>query len=100
MSEEAASTASKNNTGLVTREERNIGAVSWQVHKKHILSGGGHAKIIFLCSMFVLCAANSFMSNRWMSMWKADANYSNNSRFFCLGHYALFSITPGIFSFF
>jgi len=100
MSEEAASAASKNNTGLVTREERNIGAVSWQVYKKYILSGGGYVKFFFSYSMFVLCAANSFMSNGWISLWTADANYSKNSRFFYLGYYALFSVTLGIFTFF
>merc|ERR1712232_455764 len=100
VSEEAASSTNEKNTGLVTQEERNIGAVSWQVYKKYIIAGGGYFRFLFSYLMFVLCAANSLMSNAWISLWTADAEYTRNSRFFYLGYYALFAVTLGVFTFF
>jgi len=101
-SDEAASTnkPKKNNANLVTKEERNIGAVSWQVYKKYVIAGGGYFRFLISYLMFVLCATNSFMSNAWISLWTADSTYQNNSRFFYLGYYSLFSVTLGVFTFF
>lgn len=102
VSEETATKADKvkGGAGLVTEEERNVGAVSWQVYKKYILSGGGYLRFTFVYFMFMLCTANNVINTAWVSLWTSDANYERNTRLFYLGIYALTSITLGIFTFF
>jgi ABC-type multidrug transport system fused ATPase/permease subunit len=90
----------KGSAGLVTEEERNVGAVSWQVYKKYIQSGGGYFRFAFVYFMFILCTANNVINTAWVSLWTSDAKYERNSRSFYLGLYALTSITLGIFTFF
>lgn len=90
----------KGSAGLVTEEERNVGAVSWQVYKKYISSGGGYLRFTFVYFMFMLCTANNVINTAWVSLWTSDAKYERNSRTFYLGFYALTSITLGIFTFF
>lgn len=90
----------KGSAGLVTEEERNVGAVSWQVYKKYILSGGGYLRFSFVYFMFMLCTANNVVNTAWVSLWTSDAKYERRSRSFYLGFYALTAITLGIFTFF
>jgi ABC-type multidrug transport system fused ATPase/permease subunit len=92
--------AEKENTGLVQDEERNVGAVAWQVYKKYMSAGGGYLRFSLVYFMFVLCTANGLVSNTWISLWTSDASYERNPRSFYLGFYALFSVTLGIFTFF
>jgi len=90
----------KENTGLVTEEERNVGAVTWYVYKKYILSGGGYVKFLFVYLMFVLCTAIGLLNNAWISVWTSDAEYERNSRAFYLSIYAVSSVALGFFTFF
>ena len=90
----------KDNTGLVTEEERNVGAVAWHAYKKYIECGGGFIRFIFVYFMFVICTANGLANYVWISLWTSDSNYENHSRAFYLGLYAALSISLGIFTFF
>ena len=90
----------KENTGLVTEEERNVGAVTWYVYKKYIVSGGGYVKFAFVYLMFVLCTAIGLLNNAWISVWTSDALYERNSRVFYLSIYAASSVALGFFTFF
>ena len=90
----------KENTGLVTEEERNVGAVTWYVYKKYIVSGGGYVKFAFVYLMFVLCTAIGLLNNAWISVWTSDAQYERNSRVFYLSIYAASSVALGFFTFF
>jgi len=85
---------------LVREEERNIGAVSWEVYKKYFRAGGGFFVFSLIFAMFLLCAANDFLNTFWITLWTSDANYERQSQFFYLVLYATFSLTAGIFVFF
>lgn len=89
----------KGNAGLVTQEERNVGAVAWHAYKRYIQCGGGYVRFIFAYFMFVLCTANGLLNNAWISLWTADSDYKRHSRTYYLGLYALFSIALGLFTF-
>lgn len=84
---------------LITKEERNVGAVSWEVYKKYIIAGGGYPIFILAYFMFILCAGNELLSTIWVSLWTADSNYEKRSEFFYLGFYALTAVTLGLFVF-
>jgi ATP-binding cassette subfamily C (CFTR/MRP) protein 1 len=85
----AAIVAPKENKGLVTKEERNIGAVSLTVYKKYFVAGGGLLKFFLVYGAFLLSAANQLASVSWVSFWTSDADYDNFSQAFYLGMYAL-----------
>jgi len=90
----------KENEGLVTAEERNVGAVSWQVYKKYIIAGGGTFFFFGIIFIFLLCTAIGLCTTGWVSVWTSDANYDRNSRAFYLWIYALLAVCLGIFTFF
>ncbi len=85
--------------GLVTEEERNVGAVSFQVYKKYLLSGGGLFVFTFTLFLFILSAANDLLNSLWLSFWTSDASYERQSQAFYLGFYAVLSITAGVIVF-
>lgn len=74
---------------LMTKEERNIGAVAWAVYRKYIMSGGGYCKAVIVYFAFVLCAANQLATNSWVSFWTSDTDYENFPRYFYLTIYAV-----------
>ncbi|KAG7361469.1 multidrug ABC transporter permease/ATPase [Nitzschia inconspicua] len=92
-----AETQTKN---LVSKEERNVGAVSLSVYLKYLKAGGGYCMFVCVYFFFILSAANSLTTNSWISFWTSDASYENHSQAFYLGFYALFAVTLGIFTFF
>jgi ABC-type multidrug transport system fused ATPase/permease subunit len=92
--------ANKENEGIVSDEERNVGAVAWDVYKKYILAGGGFSQFFFIVVVFIFCSANGLFSTAWVSYWTSDPNYERNSRAFYLGIYALAAFTLGFFTFF
>jgi ATP-binding cassette subfamily C (CFTR/MRP) protein 1 len=47
---------------LLTKEERNVGAVAWTVYKNYMIAGGGLLKFGVVYSSFCLCAANTLAS--------------------------------------
>ena len=79
------------NKGLVTKEERNVGAVASSVYRKYMVAGGGYLKFAFVFFGFILSAANGLASVSWISFWTTDAEYESHSRAFYLGFYALFA---------
>jgi len=92
-------TMAKEKDVLVTKEERNIGAVSFQAYKKYVVAGGGFKTFIPLLFCFFVCNVNEFVNAAWISLWTADANYEKQSQAFYLGLFALFSVTLGIVTF-
>jgi len=87
------------NKGLVTKEERNIGAVESAVYRKYLVAGGGYLKFSVVYFFFILSSANTVAGTAWVSYWTTDTNYENKSRSFYLGIYAMLAVTLGIFTF-
>ncbi|KAL3918531.1 MAG: hypothetical protein SGILL_004192 [Bacillariaceae sp.] len=85
---------------LVSKEERNVGAVSTGVYLSYIRAGGGYCVFGIVYFFFILSAANSLATNSWISFWTTDPTYENNSQAFYLGIYFLFAVTLGVFTFF
>ena len=79
------------NKGLVTKEERNVGAVASTVYKKYMVAGGGYLKFSLVYFGFILSAANGLATVSWVSYWTTDATYEKHSQEFYLGLYALFA---------
>jgi len=84
---------------LLTKEERNVGAVAASVYLKYIKAGGGYVRFAFVYVAYVFTAANSAASVAWVSFWTADPNYQSHSKEFYLGMYFLLAVTLGIFTF-
>lgn len=90
----------KENTGLVTKEERNVGAVSWQTYKQYIKAGGGYLRFLFAYSIYILCSVVDLFNTGWVAIWTGDAKYERQSRSYYLGIYALLAVILGLVTFF
>ena len=84
---------------LLTKEERNIGAVSFSVYLKYLKAGGGYLKFALVYLGFILTVVNSVGTTSWVSYWTSDPTYERHSEAFYLGMYFLFAVTLGIFTF-
>lgn len=98
--EVAKPAAPKDKKTLVTKEERNIGAVSLSVYFKYIASGGGMAKFLLVYFGFMLSVGNSLATTSWISYWTTDSDYEKHSQGFYLGIYFALSVTLGLVTFF
>ena len=86
-------------SALLTKEERNIGAVSISVYLKYLKAGGGYVRFAWVYFGFVLCVANQIGTTSWISYWTSDSDYERHSEAFYLGMYFLFAVTLGLFTF-
>jgi len=86
-------------SALVTKEERNIGAVSLSVYLKYLKAGGGYLQFFLVYVGFILCVVNQIATTSWVSYWTADSMYERHSEAFYLGMYFTFAVTLGIFTF-
>lgn len=85
---------------LVTREERNVGAVSVAVYLKYLRAGGGYLTAAVVYFGFILSAGNGLASTSWISYWTKDApNYEMHQQAFYLGIFFMLSVTLGLFTF-
>jgi ATP-binding cassette subfamily C (CFTR/MRP) protein 1 len=89
----------KEKKALVSKEERNIGAVSLSVYLKYIKAGGGYGKFALVYIGFMLSVANGLATSAWVSYWTTDPTYENNSEAFYLGIYFMLAVTLGIVTF-
>jgi ABC-type multidrug transport system fused ATPase/permease subunit len=87
------------NDTLMTKEERNIGAVSLSVYQSYIKAGGGYWMFAAVYFGFILSTTNSLATTSWIAYWTADATYDNHSQAFYLGIYFMFAVSLGIFTF-
>eukprot|EP00526_Cylindrotheca_closterium_P003615 CAMPEP_0113627398 /NCGR_PEP_ID=MMETSP0017_2-20120614/14187_1 /TAXON_ID=2856 /ORGANISM="Cylindrotheca closterium" /LENGTH=1399 /DNA_ID=CAMNT_0000537647 /DNA_START=103 /DNA_END=4302 /DNA_ORIENTATION=+ /assembly_acc=CAM_ASM_000147 len=94
-----SSIATAKNTKLLTKEERNVGAVEASVYLKYIKAGGGRARFAFVFLAYIFTAANSAASVSWVSYWTADPNYKRHGKEFYLGMYFMLAVTLGLFTF-
>jgi ABC-type multidrug transport system fused ATPase/permease subunit len=86
---------------LVTKEERNVGAVSMSVYFSYIKAGGGFIIFGLVYVGFILSAVNQLATTSWISYWTADSPaYERHTQAFYLGIYFLFAVSLGIFTFF
>jgi ABC-type multidrug transport system fused ATPase/permease subunit len=85
--------------GLISKEERNIGAVKWEVYKKYIIAGGGFPKFSFVFLSFLLCVLIQLASTAWVSFWSSDAGYLRHNAGFYLGMYAVIAVGLGVFTY-
>jgi hypothetical protein len=81
--------APRDTKALLTKEERNIGAVSWSVYKKYLQAGGGLVKFSIVFSAFILTSANSLATSTWITVWTSDSDYTRHSQGFYLGLYGM-----------
>lgn len=95
-----ASLMTKEKKALVTKEERNIGAVSLSVYLKYMKAGGGVGTFFLVYIGYILSVANGLATNAWISYWTSDGSYQNHSQAFYLGIYFILAVTVGIFTFF
>lgn len=89
----------KEKKALVTKEERNIGAVSLSVYLKYMKAGGGFVKFALVYLGFVLSVGNGLATSSWISYWTTDPNYDKHSEAFYLGIYFMLAVTLGIVTF-
>jgi ATP-binding cassette subfamily C (CFTR/MRP) protein 1 len=89
----------KDNKGLVTKEERNVGAVAAAVYRKYLIAGGGYGKFALVYFAFILSAANNLAGVSWVSYWTSDSEYEKHSQAFYLGMYGLLAFTLGFFTY-
>eukprot|EP00538_Stauroneis_constricta_P012382 CAMPEP_0119570218 /NCGR_PEP_ID=MMETSP1352-20130426/43504_1 /TAXON_ID=265584 /ORGANISM="Stauroneis constricta, Strain CCMP1120" /LENGTH=1567 /DNA_ID=CAMNT_0007619885 /DNA_START=651 /DNA_END=5354 /DNA_ORIENTATION=- len=85
--------------GLVTVEERNMGAVSLSVYLKYLAAGGGTLKFMIVLLGFIIGAANTLVTGAWISIWTSDADYEDRSQGFYLSVYAALAVALGITTF-
>ena len=76
-----------------------MGAVTWHVYKKYIVSGGGYWRFGFLYIVFIICNLINLGTTAWLSFWTSDASYSRNSLGFYLGMYGALAVLLGFFTF-
>jgi len=85
---------------LVTKEERNVGAVSLSVYLSYMRAGGGYVMFAAVYFGFILSAANTLAVTSWISFWTADAaTYERHTEAFYLGIYFMFAVSLGFFTF-
>jgi ABC-type multidrug transport system fused ATPase/permease subunit len=87
------------NHGLISKEERNIGAVKWEVYKKYMVAGGGFLKFTFVFFIFLLCVLVQLASTAWVSFWTSDVGYHRFPPGFYLGLYAAIAVGLGVFTY-
>lgn len=92
--------AEKKKNKLMTKEERNIGAVSLSVYLKYLKAGGGYLSFAFLYSGYIFTSLISTATVAWVSYWTTDGEYQRHDKAFYLGIYLMLSIALGIFTFF
>jgi ATP-binding cassette, subfamily C (CFTR/MRP), member 1 len=86
--------------GLVTKEERVIGAVSLSVYLKYLKAGGGYFMFGLVYIGFIISGVNGVANTAWISYWTSDApNYERQSEAFYLGLYAALSVALGVFTY-
>lgn len=96
---EDVASAKKEKKVLVTKEERNVGAVSLSVYLKYMKAGGGYGKFVLVYFGFILSVGNGLATNAWISYWTSDGGYENHSEAFYLGIYFMLAVTLGIVTF-
>jgi len=94
-----SSIALSKDSRLLTKEERNVGAVEASVYKKYIKAGGGYGRFACVFVAYIFTTLNSAASVSWVSYWTADGNYETHSKEFYLGIYFLLAVTLGLFTF-
>jgi ATP-binding cassette, subfamily C (CFTR/MRP), member 1 len=85
---------------LVTKEEREVGAVKFQVYSRYIKAGGGIFRFLFVFSIFVISTAMNLVRDVWISLWTSDTNFVRFSKGFYLGGYGGFAMLVGVITFF
>ena len=85
---------------LVTKEEREVGAVKAEVYRKYVGLGGGFLHFAFVFVFFILTTAANLVRDVWISLWTSDTNFIKHGKEFYLGGYAGFAILVGVFTFY
>ncbi|KAI2497361.1 hypothetical protein MHU86_17126 [Fragilaria crotonensis] len=85
---------------LVTREEREVGAVKAEVYLKYMRAGGGFFRFSFVFLFFILSTAVNLVRDVWISLWTSDTSFVKHGKEFYLGGYAGFAILVGVFTFY
>ncbi|KAF8813301.1 ABC transporter [Phlegmacium glaucopus] len=83
---------------LMQTEERNTGAISWEVYRKYLKDGKGQIVLPLLLLSLVLLQGATVLSSYWLIWWQEDAFHQPQG--FYMGIYAAFGGSQAIFSFF
>lgn len=97
--------------GLTGFEEREVGAISWDVISRYISCAGGRLTILLMVLLLVLEQGVKIFADRWIGLWVSDSYdkslgfylgvYSGLGMAFALavlvrwGCHSLFSVTCG-----
>lgn len=65
---------------LVSNEERQVGAVKWEVYEKYFAASGGYRLVIGTLCMYVLAAIIDLTSSYWLALW--SDKYESTSDYF------------------
>jgi ATP-binding cassette, subfamily C (CFTR/MRP), member 1 len=84
---------------LTTKEERNVGAISFSVYLKYMVAGGGYLKFFLVYCCFILTCCNQLAASYWVSFWTSDPKYEKHSQAFYLGIYFMLACTLGLVTF-
>jgi len=85
--------------GLVTKEERNVGAVATAVYRQYMKAGGGYCRFFVVYIAFIFSTGANLAAVAWISFWTSDAQYENFNQAFYLGMYGAVSVLLGVITF-
>uniref|UniRef100_A0A8H7Y0W3 ABC transporter n=1 Tax=Psilocybe cubensis TaxID=181762 RepID=A0A8H7Y0W3_PSICU len=82
---------------LMQTEERNTGAISWDIYKDYMKAGRGSVVVPSLLLSLALLQGATVMSSYWLVWWQE--NTFERSQGFYMGLYAMLGVAQAIFSF-
>ncbi|KAG5653385.1 hypothetical protein H0H81_000772 [Sphagnurus paluster] len=83
--------------GLMQAEERNTGAISWDVYKEYSQAGKGKVVLPLLFLSLVLIQGATVMASYWLVYWQERK--WNQSQGFYMGIYAALGVSQAVASF-
>lgn len=84
-------------SGLMQAEERNTGAIAWDVYKSYIRAGRGGLMMPVLVLSLALIQGATVMSSYWLVWWQESA--WNQTPGFFMGIYAALGVSQALFTF-
>lgn len=101
QSQEAQGEAATNNknTGLVTKEEREVGSVKARIYFQYLQAGGGLWRFALVLVGYLLSTGAMWASSFWISIWSSDAQYERHSEDFYIAGYGILALVMGLFTF-
>ncbi|KAF9453430.1 ABC transporter [Macrolepiota fuliginosa MF-IS2] len=84
--------------GMMQAEERNTGAISWEVYRQYVKAGFGEVIIPLLFISMVLMQGATVISSYWLVWWQEMSFHQSQG--FYMGVYAALGVSQAIAGFF